>query len=118
MASDTEERQDLPLSAVTTLLSTDQFHIATQRFWPQLKRLVTEQSWTEVAALQGLGEYLSNHCMICGMWQNRFQELHGHYRLHHAELIQGSIYLSKHIYKAEIIAQQPNTPACISIYSP
>ena len=69
----------------------DQFHGATQRFWTQLKQCIQTRSWTDIAALPDLSEYLQNHCMICGMWQNRFQELHGHLRLYHPTLIGGGV---------------------------
>ena len=50
----------------------DQFHGATQRFWTRLKQCIHTRSWNAIADLPDLSEYLQNHCMICGMWQEPF----------------------------------------------
>lgn len=36
-------------------------------------------------------DYLAHHCVVCGLWCNRFQELHGHYRQTHPNHVQGSV---------------------------
>ena len=80
---DTGSHREIPL--------VDQFHVANQHFWPILKQLVSSQRWTELASETEIGEHLCHHCLICGMWHSRFQELHGHYRLHHPDLIVGGV---------------------------
>ena len=71
--------------------SVDHFHISHQPFWPTLKHLVQQGRWEDIALETEVGDHLKHHCMICGTWMNRFQEMHGHYKLHHADLVLGGV---------------------------
>ena len=69
----------------------DHLHVATQPFWPVLKNLIVTQRWHDLGPEHEIGEHLTHTCMVCGIWNNRFQELHSHYRLHHSELLPGGV---------------------------
>ena len=69
----------------------DQLHVASQSFWPTLKHLVSTQQWTDLGPEPDIGEHLTHSCMVCGLWMNRYQEMHSHYRLHHSDLFQGGV---------------------------
>ena len=69
----------------------DQLHVASQPFWPTLKHLVSAQQWTGLGPEPDIGEHLTHSCMVCGLWMNRYQEMHSHYRLHHSELFLGGV---------------------------
>ena len=78
----------LPLPPSFTI---DQLHVASQPFWPILKDIIQSARWTDLGPETDATEHLSHHCSVCGLWCNRFQELHAHYRLHHAQLLTGGI---------------------------
>ena len=68
-----------------------QFQIATQAFWPDLHSHLLTDDWTGLGHLDQALAYLTHHCAICGTWCNRFQEIHGHYRLYHPDQLQGGV---------------------------
>ena len=72
-----------------TGLTINQFHVCTQPFWPVLRQLVTNQAWFDIGPEYEVGAHLSHNCMICGVWNNRYQEMHNHYRLHHSDMLPG-----------------------------
>ena len=67
------------------------FHVMTQIFWPELQNTILHADWTQMPRNAAMLEYLTHHCTICGLWCNRFQELHGHFRQHHAAQVLGSV---------------------------
>ena len=69
----------------------DHLHVATQSFWPVLKDIVQHSRWNDLGPEHEVGEHLAHHCLVCGVWTNRFQELHSHLRLHHSELLLGGV---------------------------
>ena len=68
-----------------------QFHIATQAFWPDLHSHLLTDDWTGLGQLDPALAHLAHHCAICGTWCNRFQEMHGHYRLYHPDQLRGGV---------------------------
>ena len=68
-----------------------QFQIATQAFWPDLHSHLLTDNWTGLGHLDQALAHLTHHCAICGTWCNRFQEMHGHYRLYHPDQLQGGV---------------------------
>ena len=75
------------------------FQVTAQPFWPVLKQIIQEQSWHRLQEHPDIGQYLTHHCMICGIWNNRCQELHGHYRLHHSDVVTGIFAKSAQLTK-------------------
>ena len=67
------------------------FHVMTQVFWPELQTLLLHADWINFPRNAAMLEYLSHHCVICGLWCNRFQELHGHFRQCHPDHVQGCV---------------------------
>ena len=57
-----------------------------QDFGPRLLHIVSERHWIQVRHEQTACHYLSRHCIICSYQFSRCQELHQHYRIHHADL--------------------------------
>ena len=51
--------------------------------------------------------------MVCGIWNNRCQEMNGHYRLHHPDLTQGIFTKS-----AQITKLMPSTSPCVLCKTP
>ena len=64
-------------------------HVCQQRWWPQLRNILRTRAWPLLCLQAEICTYLSHTCVICGLWCNRFQELHGHIRLHHAHAVRG-----------------------------
>ncbi|CAL1134038.1 unnamed protein product, partial [Cladocopium goreaui] len=75
------------------------FLITTQPFWPTLKQIIRDQTWHQLQENPAIGQYLTHTCMICGIWNNRCQELHGHYRLHHSDVVTGIFAKSAQLTK-------------------
>eukprot|EP00435_Cladocopium_sp_Y103_P014102 s4865_g3.t1 len=65
--------------------STDLFMVKAKPFWQRLCQIVQARSWTDLDQTPDIGTYLAHNCMICGVWLNRCQELHQHYRLYHGD---------------------------------
>ena len=57
-----------------------------QAFGPRLLQIIRDRIWEEVADHQDMCRYLSRRCIICTFQFSRCQELHQHYRSHHADL--------------------------------
>ena len=91
----------------------ENYHVTTQPFWPTLKNKVQRQAWQEIADMPEALQYLTHSCMTCGIWNNRCQELHGHYRLHHSDLTQGIFPKS-----AQITKMMPSTSPCVLCQTP
>ena len=91
----------------------ENFHVTTQPFWDMLKDRVQQQAWQDIAAQPEVCQYLTHNCMACGMWTNRCQEMHGHYRLHHPDLTQGIFTKS-----AQITKLMPSTSPCMLCQTP
>ena len=75
------------------------FLVTTQPFWPVLKQIIRDQSWHLLQATPDIGQFLTHTCMICGIWNNRCQELHGHFRLHHSDVVTGIFAKSAQLTK-------------------
>ena len=87
-----ESAPAMPLSSpAVPNVNTLSFHVMTQAFWPELQRLISRADWTQFPRNADMLEYLTHHCAICGLWCNRFQELHGHFRQTHPDQVQGSV---------------------------
>ena len=69
----------------------ESYHVSTQSFWSELKEAVRTKAWGSIHAIYQACQYLAHTCLICGLWCNRFQELHAHYRLHHAAQALGCV---------------------------
>ncbi|CAL1169052.1 unnamed protein product [Cladocopium goreaui] len=80
-----------PSSPAVPSVNTLSFHVMTQAFWPELQRLISGADWTQFPRNADMLEYLTHHCAICGLWCNRFQELHGHFRQTHPDQVQGCV---------------------------
>ena len=91
------------------------FHVAAQAFWPDLQSNLLTDDWTGLGQQDQALEYLTHHCAICGTWCNRFQELHGHYRLYHNEQLQGGI--AKGVQLSQILQQTSPCPMCKRTFS-
>ena len=78
----------MPVLPGATTLS---FHVMQQAFWPELMIQLTQADWLQFPRNADMLEYLAHHCAICGLWCNRFQELHGHFRQAHSTQAQGSV---------------------------
>ena len=89
------------------------YHVTTQPFWTDLKDRVQRQAWQDIAAMPDVSQYLTHSCMVCGIWNNRCQEMNGHYRLHHPDLMQGIFTKS-----AQITKMMPSTSPCIFCKTP
>ena len=77
--------------AATPDVNAMSFHVMTQAFWPELQVLIARADWPQFPRNADMLEYLTHHCAICGIWCNRFQELHGHFRQTHPEQVQGCV---------------------------
>lgn len=80
-----------------------ELHAASQPFWPDLQQFLNADDWTALGNRQDVTAYLSNHCVFCGMWCNRFQEMHGHYKLYHQDQTRGSV--AKGVQLSHILQQ-------------
>ena len=88
---------------------TEAFLVTQQEFWPTLKQIVLQEQWTQISAHPEIGEFLTHNCMLCGLWTNRCQELHSHYRLHHPDMTPGIFAKSAQLTK--IIGS--GSPCCL-----
>ena len=89
------------------------YHVTIQPFWTELKDKIQRQAWQEVAEIPAASQYLPHSCMVCGIWNNRCQEMNGHYRLHHPDLTQGIFTKS-----AQITKLMPSTSPCVLCKTP
>lgn len=64
-------------------------HVYHQSWWPQLREMIRTKTWSAISLRSDICAFLAHTCVICGLWCNRFQELHGHFRLYHAALVRG-----------------------------
>ena len=55
------------------------FHVMHKSFWPELQEHLVQADWMRFPRNADMLDYLTHYCAICGVWCNRFQELHGHY---------------------------------------
>ena len=85
----------------------DDFHVTHAAFWPVLAQLTQTQQWTAVQQHEDIGAYLTDTCMVCGIWNNKCQEMHCHYRLRHEALVPGIFVKS-----AQITKQLPTESPC------
>ena len=88
----------------------EDFHVAQQPFWPGLQAAVNARTWNALVNLSQVGEFLTHTCQVCGLWVNRCQELHAHYRLHHSQLLPGTLAKSAQITKG--LAHCSPCPLC------
>ena len=86
------------------------FHAASRPFWPDLQHILNADDWTALGNRQDVTAYLSNHCVFCGMWCNRFQELHGHHKLYHQAETRGSV--AKGVQLSHILQQTSPCSMC------
>lgn len=77
----------------------EDYHVIHQPFWQELKHLTQTSQWNLAQTNPAIGEYLTHTCQVCGIWTNRCQELHGHYRLNHPDLVAGIFAKSAQITK-------------------
>ena len=69
------------------LLTSDELaNLHRQPFGQRLLNIVNERDWTKLALEQEACRYLSRRCILCTFQFSRCQELHQHYRTHHADL--------------------------------
>ena len=90
LTSDVDRGPAVPMPMHSELASRH-FHILTQTFWPELQPVIFRAAWHQIPRHAGMLEYLMHHCAICGLWCDRFQELHGHLRQQHSEQVQGCV---------------------------
>ena len=91
------------------------FHIMLQTFWPELQIRLMQADWTNFPRDAEMLEYLSHHCAICGLWCNRFQELHGHFRQAHREQAHGCV--AKGVQIASLMQLTSPCTLCQRAYS-
>ena len=84
----------------------EDYHVTHEAFWPTLVQILQHSDWSAVQGHPEIGAYLTHTCQVCGLWNNRCQELHSHYRLHHAELVEGIFVKSAQITK-KLQAESP-----------
>lgn len=77
----------------------EDFHVIHEPFWPVLVQILRNQDCSVVQQHANIGLYLTHTCMVCGLWNNRCQELHCHYQLHHPDLVPGIFVKSAQITK-------------------
>eukprot|EP00435_Cladocopium_sp_Y103_P006689 s2221_g2.t1 len=71
------------LTSEPSLTAVSTFKVVTQPFWRRLLQIVQARRWHDLDSIPDSGTFLAHNCMICGIWLNRCQELHAHYRLYH-----------------------------------
>ena len=67
------------------LLASDLTHLRTMDHGPWLMDLVNSRAWDDLATAQELCTHLTQHCVLCGLFTGRLQELLGHLKLYHAD---------------------------------
>lgn len=112
--ADAEPHDPVPLTALPAAASLN-FHVGTQAFWPELQTLILHADWARFPRNADMLEYLTHHCAICGLWCNRFQELHGHYRQCHPDHVQGCVAKGAQI--SMIMQTMSPCPLCQRPYS-
>ena len=90
------------------------FQITGQPFWPDLQSNVLTDDWHGLSQQAPALEYLTHHCAICGTWCNRFQEMHGHYRLYHHEQLRGGV--AKGVQLSHVMQHNSPCPLCQKSY--
>lgn len=59
--------------------------------------MVHESDFRRLLEDSNIGAFLTHHCVFCGTWCNRCQELNLHYRLHHPSELRGALARSAQI---------------------
>lgn len=111
----TELADDQPRQMPATEVVRNSFQITSQPFWPDLQSNVLTDDWTGLSQQAQALEYLTHHCAICGTWCNRFQELHGHYRLYHHDQLRGGV--AKGVQLSHVMQQTSPCPLCNKQYN-
>ena len=96
--------------AASHALDSRDFHAMQQRWWPQLRHILQTCEWLAIRQHASICTYLTHTCCICGLWCNRFQELHGHFRLHHAQFVRGMA--AKCAQLAHLLQYESPCPLC------
>ena len=73
------------------------FAAEVEPFWSLLSTVAQTAAYDRLTEDARLGESLAHHCIICGTWCNRCQELNLHYRLHHPKDMPGTLARSAQI---------------------
>ena len=89
-------------------------HVTHQPFWPDLQQLLHADDWNALGNRPDMTAFLSSHCIFCGMWCNRYQEMHGHHRLYHQEQTTGSV--AKGVQLSHILQQTSPCGLCGKSY--
>ena len=111
----TEPADEPPRQITATEVVQNTFQITRQPFWPDLQSNILTDDWTGLSQQAPALESLTHHCAICGTWCNRFQEMHGHYRLYHHDQLRGGI--AKGVQLSHVIQQTSPCPLCQKQYT-
>lgn len=102
---DTPNASESPISA--------SFAAAVEPFWPFLLQVTQASDFGRLVEDSNLGATLTHHCLICGTWCNRCQEMNLHYRLHHPTALRGALARG-----AQITQMTQTTSPCTLCHKP
>lgn len=90
-------------------------HILAQPFWPDLQQHLNSDDWTDLHTKPEITASLANYCVHCGLWCTRYQEMHGHYQLHHQADTRGCV--AKGVQLSQILQQASPCALCGKTFS-
>ena len=104
----------MPRSAEPVAVPHIRFAAAVEPFWPLLLQIAQTSEYSRLLEDANIGASMSHHCIICGTWCNRCQEMNLHYRLHHSSEMHGALARSAQI--SHLMPTDSPCPLCQKAY--